>query len=100
MNTTYAGALYVVLPALLLLLAPSVMRAYEAVSVSIRALYTAVRTMRVPASIKVYTYTVVEPVIVLLSYIVVTTCPYVAPNAYLRAFYRAYNDDITMRYHS
>ncbi len=88
MSPTHYGALYVVIPALLLLLAPSVMRLYDAVSVSARALASAVRST---CTIRVLVSTVAEHYMVLLSYIVVTLCPYVAPNAYLRAFYRAYD---------
>ncbi len=82
-----------VVPALLLLVAPALMRAYDAVSVSIRALAMAVRTMRAPARIVVMVESLAEPCIQAVSYVVVHSCPYVAPNAYLRAFYRAFDND-------
>ncbi len=98
MSPTHYGALYVVIPALLLLVAPTMVRACYAVSMAARAFYTMLRSMRVPASVKVHACIVAAVPMVLLSYIVVYTCPYVAPNAYLRAFYRAYDDIPSARY--
>lgn len=82
MNTTTVAALYVVLPALLLLAAPAVVHA-------LHSLYDALRSIRMPDATLVASRfaTLLACPLALLAVVWITVAPVVAPNTYLRTVY-------------